>query len=67
MTYLYRRQSGTFFEITQSMKDEALTVCPTTGEPCERVPYPGRKTRLEFKGKDWTVPSKGYSAIPMPK
>lgn len=35
--YVYKREDGTKFEITQSIKDEALTVCPKTGQKVERV------------------------------
>ena len=36
-TYVYRREDGTQFDHFQSMKDDALTVCPTTGQPVKRL------------------------------
>ncbi len=63
MTYRYRREDGTTFEVVQSMKDDALTVCPTTGQACSRVPYSG--IGITLKGPGWTTPSKGYSELPI--
>ncbi|RMF59972.1 MAG: zinc ribbon domain-containing protein [Bacteroidetes bacterium] len=37
-TYVYRRSDGTTFEYCQSIFDEPLTECPTTGLPVKRVP-----------------------------
>lgn len=36
-TYTYKREDGSLFDIQQSMADDALTVCPTTGQPVERA------------------------------
>ncbi len=36
-TYVYRRADGTTFEEFQSITAAALTVCPTTNQPVERV------------------------------
>ena len=40
-TYVYTNKKyekfGFEFEITQSMHDDALTVCPNTGEPVKRI------------------------------
>ncbi len=47
-TYVYRREDGTTFEIEQSIKDDALTTCPTTGQPVSRIIAGG--TGLIFKG-----------------
>jgi putative FmdB family regulatory protein len=47
-TYVYRREDGTTFEITQSIKDDAITTCPTTGQAVTRVISSG--TGLIFKG-----------------
>ena len=47
-TYVYRREDGTTFEYQQSIKDAALSVCPTTGQPVTRVIVSG--TGLIFKG-----------------
>ena len=65
MTYLYRRQDGTTFEFVQSMKDEPLTECPTTGQPVSRIPYSGNRNSIVFKGPGWTLPSKGVSQLPL--
>lgn len=47
-TYVYRREDGSTFEFEQSIKDDPLTVCPTTGQPVTRVISGG--TGLIFKG-----------------
>lgn len=36
-TYEYKREDGTTFEILQSMNDEPLKTCPTTGQPVRRM------------------------------
>jgi putative FmdB family regulatory protein len=36
-TYIYRRADGTTFECQQRMSEDALTECPTTGQPVHRV------------------------------
>ncbi len=35
--YVYKREDGSTVEISHSIHDEALTVCPETGQPMERV------------------------------
>jgi hypothetical protein len=35
--YVYTREDGSLVEIQHSIHDEALTVCPETGQPMERV------------------------------
>lgn len=47
-TYIYKREDGTTFEIEQRITEDALTVCPTTGQPVKRVITGG--TGLIFKG-----------------
>ena len=47
-TYVYRREDGTTFEIEQRITEDALTACPTTGQPVERVITGG--SGLIFKG-----------------
>lgn len=47
-TYVYRREDGSTFEYQQSIKEEPLTVCPTTGQAVTRVIAAG--TGLIFKG-----------------
>lgn len=50
-TYGYEREDGTYFEVTQSMKEyEALKVCPETGQKCVRVYTP---PLVEFLGAGW--------------
>lgn len=36
-TYVYRRSDGATFEVRQPITEAALTECPETGLPCERV------------------------------
>lgn len=47
-TYTYKREDGTFFEIDQKITEDALTTCPTTGQPVKRVITGG--AGLVFKG-----------------
>jgi putative FmdB family regulatory protein len=49
-TYVYRRPDGTTFECVQSINDDALTSCPETGAPVERVIQPGLKPRFNGPG-----------------
>lgn len=51
-TYTYKRLDGSIFEAFQSIKDDALSECPETGQCCERiiVSAPG----LAFRGSGWT-------------
>jgi hypothetical protein len=48
MIYIYEREDGTRFEISQSMKEDALTVCPHTQLKVRRVITGGRG--VQFKG-----------------
>lgn len=52
-TYEYKREDGTTFEIVQSMSDNALTKCPTTGQPVKRIISGGGGVVL--KGSGWYV------------
>lgn len=36
-TYQYKRDDDTIFELVQSIKDDPLMTCPTTGLGCRRV------------------------------
>jgi putative FmdB family regulatory protein len=38
--YVYRRQDGSSFEVTQRITDAGLVSCPTTGQHVERVLQP---------------------------
>lgn len=51
MTYEYRRDDGSTFEYEQRLSEPALTVCPTTGQPVERVIH---AAGLVKKGAGWT-------------
>lgn len=52
-TYEYKREDGTTFEVLQSMSEEPLKVCPTTGQPVKRMISGG--TGLLFKGSGFYV------------
>lgn len=39
-TYVYKRKDGSTFEQSQSIKEDALRTCPTTGQPVKRVIQP---------------------------
>ena len=47
-TYTYRREDGSTFEIEQRITEDALTECPTTGQPVRRIISAG--AGLVFKG-----------------
>jgi putative FmdB family regulatory protein len=63
--YEYKRRSdGSIFEIHQSMKDEPLKKCPTTGDDVERIIS---ASAFHLKGSGWyttdyKAPSAGSSA-----
>ncbi len=52
-TYEYRRKDGSIFEYFQSMSDNALTICPTTGQPVKRIISGG--TGVVYKGTGFYV------------
>ena len=52
-TYEYKREDGSVFEITQSIKDEALKTCPDTGQPVKRIISGGGG--VVYKGTGWYV------------
>lgn len=52
-TYEYKREDGTTFEVFQSMSEDSLNVCPTTGQPVKRMISGG--TGLLFKGSGFYV------------
>ncbi len=69
-TYEYRREDGTTFEIQQRITEDALTTCPTTGQPVRRVI--SGKAGLVFKGEgfyltDYTSYGKEEGAKPSAK
>jgi len=52
-TYEYKREDGSTFEVFQSMSDDALKICPTTGQPVKRIISGG--SGLVFKGSGFYV------------
>lgn len=52
-TYEYKREDGSVFEITQSINDDPLETCPTTGQPVKRVISGGGG--VVYKGTGWYV------------
>ncbi len=52
-TYEYKREDGSVFEITQSINDEPLKTCPTTGQPVTRIISGGGG--VVYKGTGWYV------------
>lgn len=45
--YEYRREDGTTFEVMQSITEDALTTCPTTGQKVTKVLH---SPAIHFKG-----------------
>lgn len=52
-TYEYKREDGSTFEITQSINDDPLKKCPTTGQPVKRIISGGGG--VVYKGTGWYV------------
>lgn len=52
-TYEYKREDGTTFEIIQNMSDDALKICPTTGQKVRRIISGGGG--VVYKGDGWYV------------
>lgn len=52
-TYEYKREDGTTFEIIQNISDDALTICPTTGQKVRRIISGGGG--VVYKGDGWYV------------
>ncbi len=52
-TYEYKREDGSTFEITQSINDDPLETCPTTGQPVKRIISGGGG--VVYKGTGWYV------------
>jgi predicted nucleic acid-binding Zn ribbon protein len=50
--YIYQRKDGSTFELKQGIKEEALKVCPNTGQEVIRVIQPAG---LNFQGQGWYV------------
>lgn len=52
-TYEYKREDGSTFEITQSINDDPLETCPTTGQKVKRIISGGGG--VVYKGTGWYV------------
>ncbi len=52
-TYEYKREDGTVFEYTQSINEDALDTCPTTGLAVKRIISGGGG--VVYKGSGWYV------------
>jgi len=52
-TYEYRRKDGSVFTTQQRMSEDALTLCPTTGQQVERMISGGGG--VIYKGSGWYV------------
>jgi putative FmdB family regulatory protein len=50
--YTYRREDGTTFDVRQKFLDEALQVCPSSGQAVSRVIQPAG---IIFKGSGFYV------------
>lgn len=61
--FVYEREDGTVFEEILKYKDRDITVCPTTGQQCTRVEFPGANFHL--KGGGWE--KDGYRPRPKAK
>jgi putative FmdB family regulatory protein len=48
--YEYRRADGSVFEVMQKISEDALVVCPTTGQPVERIIS---QNAFHLKGGGW--------------
>lgn len=59
-TYEYEREDGTRFEHFQKITEDALTVCPTTGQKVERLISAGPGGFI-LKGSGWYKTDYGSS------
>lgn len=64
-TYEYEREDGTRFELQQSISENALEKCPTTGQKVKRLIS---STSFQLKGSGWykTDYTKSGSSAPAP-
>jgi predicted nucleic acid-binding Zn ribbon protein len=51
--YVYKREDGSTFELSQKMSETALSNCPTTGQAVKRVISGG--SGVVYKGTGWYV------------
>lgn len=52
-TYEYKREDGTVFEFTQSINEDPLEICPTTGLAVKRIISGGGG--VVYKGSGWYI------------
>jgi len=52
MTYTYKREDGTTFEVEHPHDQEPLRVCPQTKQKVRRIVV--QSPRVIFKGEGWT-------------
>jgi putative FmdB family regulatory protein len=55
--YEYQREDGTVFEIKQSISEDALSTCPTTGQKVKKLIS---RTAFKLEGGGWY--KDGYSS-----
>jgi len=60
-TYEYEREDGTRFEIEQRITEDALRVCPTTGQKVKRLVS---AAAFHLKGSGWYKTDYGSSGSP---
>lgn len=58
-TYTYKREDGSIFEFDQRITEDAIEVCPTTGQKVKRVISGG--AGLVFKGSGFYLTDYGKS------
>ncbi len=62
--YVYQRDDGSCFEVFQHMSEDALEVCPTTGQSVTRVPQlPRVHGQTEIRSMAWGVDQSDPNAI----
>ncbi len=52
-TYEYKREDGSTFEVQQGINEDALKVCPETGQQVKRIISGGGG--VVYKGEGWYV------------
>ncbi|MFK7844915.1 MAG: FmdB family zinc ribbon protein [Rhodothermales bacterium] len=58
-TYTYKREDGSIFEFDQRITEDAIKVCPTTGQKVKRIISGG--AGLVFKGSGFYLTDYGKS------
>ena len=59
-TYVYKREDGSTFELEQRITEDAIQVCPTTGQKVKRVI--SGSAGLVFKGSGFYLTDYGKSS-----